>query len=128
MRDSLRPSTGSHTVHWRFALRRTSRREAEPVNHDNMIGLAVATAGGLTLAAAALLPAALILPAIALVALLGAAAAGAYAFWTAAPHSTTPRLSAWDVAGVLALIGFGAGMISDPVHVLHLFGAAPPNL
>jgi hypothetical protein len=34
-------------------------------------------------------------------------------------------MSAWDVAGAFALIGFGAGMISDPTHVLHLFGAAP---
>ena len=33
------------------------------------------------------------------------------------PRRTSPT---WDVAGALAFIGFAAGILSNPEHVIHL--------
>jgi hypothetical protein len=80
---------------------------------------------GLTAAAAApilllalMLPPALVLPALSLAAL---ALAGhvAIAAWCA--RRDGDRVTLWDIAGAIAFIGFAAGMISDPDHVVQLF-------
>jgi hypothetical protein len=38
----------------------------------------------------------------------------------------TDYVNLWDVAGAYAFIGFAAGMISKPEHVLQLFAVAAP--
>lgn len=37
------------------------------------------------------------------------------------------KLTYWDLAGMLALIGFGTGALTDPNDVLQLFGMNPTN-
>lgn len=61
------------------------------------------------------------LVAVCLGALVGAGIASVLAFVAGAERE--PRsFGAWDVAGVLALVGFGAGMIAQPEEVLRFFG------
>jgi hypothetical protein len=72
-----------------------------------------------------LVPRAQVLPVLCLLALAGAALVALFAWWRGAkPYAARPRadrVTGWDVAGALALIGFAAGMLSEPNSVLHLF-------
>lgn len=78
--------------------------------------------GALPAACMALLaPKAVALPAASLVSLLLAAACAIYA-WRARVDYRSHGLTFWDLAGMLALIGFGAGALSEPSAVLELFG------
>lgn len=59
--------------------------------------------------------------ALSLGALAGAAVAVCIALLSRAERD--PRgIGAWDVAGVLAFVGFGAGMIADSADILRFFG------
>jgi hypothetical protein len=119
----MRPGAGSHIVQWRFARHKSPEHEREAVDPDGMFALLVLAGVALVLGAAILVPVPLILPLVSLAALAAAAVVALFA-WRTGAQCHTRRMSAWDVAGAFALIGFGAGMISDPTHVLHLFGAA----
>jgi hypothetical protein len=69
----------------------------------------------------ALSPADRALVAISLGAIAGAGIAALLAYLVGAERE--PRgFGAWDAAGMLALIGFGAGMIAQPENVLKFFG------
>jgi len=83
-------------------------------------GLAVAGALGLGLLDAALVVA-VALPAASLVSILLAAAVAFYAY-RARVNYRSQGLTFWDLAGMLALIGFGAGAMSEPLAALELFG------
>jgi hypothetical protein len=72
---------------------------------------------------AAFAPAQLILPILS-IASLAAAAVCTLVAQVAGAERHSSRISAWDIAGGLALVGFVAGMVSDPEHVLQLFGLA----
>ena len=67
-----------------------------------------------------LVPRAQVLPVLCLLALAGAALVALAAWWRGA-RSGGDRITPWDVAGALALIGFAAGMLSEPHTVLALF-------
>lgn len=121
----LRSTTRSHTIQWRFTRPKPVDRQIEPVDADGMFGLLVIAGVLLVLGALALLPVALMLPAVSLAALAAAAVTAGIA-WRIGAERHAPRMTAWDVAGAFALIGFGAGMISDPAHVLQLFGLTTP--
>ena len=41
--------------------------------------------------------------------------------WRVGARRAGARLTLWDTAGALALIGFGAGMLADPESVVQLF-------
>jgi hypothetical protein len=78
--------------------------------------------GALPAAAIALLaPKAVALPAASLVSILLAAAVAFYAY-RARVNYRSQGLTFWDLAGMLALIGFGAGAMSEPLAALELFG------
>ena len=78
--------------------------------------------GALPAAAIALLaPKAIALPAASLVSLVLAAAVALYAY-CAGVNYRAQGLTFWDLAGMLALIGFGAGAMSEPAAALELFG------
>jgi len=66
-------------------------------------------------------PKSIAMPLASLVSLIFAAIVAAYAW-----HSRTNRkargLTFWDLAGMLALIGFGTGAVSEPAAALELFG------
>jgi len=68
---------------------------------------------------ASLVPYTLVIASMSLVALTGAALVAAYAAWRKAAW-TGETVTAWDVAGGLAFVGFCAAMLSEPAHVLSL--------
>ena len=67
-----------------------------------------------------LVPRAQVLPVLCLMALTGAALVSLAAWWRGARRHGE-RVTAWDVAGALAFIGFAAGMLSEPQSVVALF-------
>lgn len=82
-----------------------------------LVGL-VASIPVLTLTA--LVPAGQVLVAVSLGAIYGAALTALVACLTGA--RSHGGIGMWDVAGVLAFVGFGAGMVADPDTVLKFFG------
>jgi hypothetical protein len=46
--------------------------------------------------------------------------------WTA-PDRQCPHVTLWDVSGAYAFVGFAAGMLSEPEHVMQ-FVALPVNV
>ncbi|MDC7786064.1 hypothetical protein PQJ75_08650 [Rhodoplanes sp. TEM] len=70
--------------------------------------------------AARLVPSAMALPALSLAALAGAALFALVA--TLRNEARGGDVSSWDVAGVLALLGFSAAMLSEAEHVATAFG------
>lgn len=78
--------------------------------------------GALPAAAIALLaPKTIALPAASLVSILLAVAVAIYA-WRMRVNYRSQGLTFWDLAGMLAFIGFGAGAMSEPAAALELFG------
>ncbi len=78
--------------------------------------------GAIPAACVALLaPKAVALPAASLFSLTLALAVAIYA-WRARVNYRAQGLTFWDLAGMLALVGFGAGAMSDPAAALELFG------
>lgn len=78
--------------------------------------------GALPAALIALLaPKAIALPAASLVSIVLAFAVAFYAY-RARVNYRSQGLTFWDLAGMLAFIGFGAGAMSDPLATLELFG------
>jgi hypothetical protein len=78
--------------------------------------------GALPAAAVALFaPKAVALPAASLISIALAAAVAFYAY-RAGVNYRSRRLTFWDLAGMLAFIGFGAGAMSEPIAALELFG------
>ena len=68
---------------------------------------------------ASIVPHTLVVASMSLVALTGAALVAAYAAWRKVAW-TGETVTAWDVAGGLAFVGFCAAMLSEPAHVLSL--------
>lgn len=89
-----------------------------PSQSSAIILLLVATAT-LVILAAWLVPIQLVLPSISIAA-LGLAGLGALVAWIWKRTEDKGRLNLWDAAGVLALIGFGSGMLSEPQAVMQL--------
>lgn len=71
--------------------------------------------------AAVILPKAIALPAASLLSLVLAALVAIYAYRTGVPYRAR-GLTFWDLAGMLAFIGFGAGALTDPFASLQLLG------
>jgi hypothetical protein len=66
-------------------------------------------------------PKVIALPAASLISLLLATAVAVYA-WRSGVHYRARGLTFWDLAGMLAFIGFGTGALSEPHAALELFG------
>ncbi|RAI35129.1 hypothetical protein [Rhodoplanes serenus] len=82
-------------------------------------GILALAAVALALIGARLLPSDLALPALSLAALVAAGVLALTAWAGKAPRRGD--VSAWDVAGVLALLGFSAAMLSEAEHVVTAF-------
>ena len=93
---------------------------AEP-SQARVIQLMLAAIATLAIPMAALVPTELVLPSISIAALSLALIIAAVA-WSlkAAEGKERGNVNLRDVAGVLALIGFGAGMVSEPEAVVQL--------
>jgi len=81
------------------------------------------TVGLFAIALVLMMPANLVLPSLSLLALALAGALALLAWWLRVGRPSN-RITLWDVAGVCAFIGFAAGMMSQPEHVVELFGVA----
>lgn len=78
--------------------------------------------GALPAASIALIaPKAVALPAASLVSIILATVVAIYAY-RAQVNYRSQGLTFWDLAGMLAFIGFGAGAMSEPLAALELFG------
>jgi disulfide bond formation protein DsbB len=78
--------------------------------------------GALPAAAVALIaPTAIALPTASLVSIILAALVAIYAY-RARINYHAKGLTFWDLAGMLAFIGIGAGAMSEPAAALELFG------
>jgi len=96
-----------------------------PSQHAALQVLIIATAV-LVLPAAWLFPAQLILP-VASFAALTLAGLSALIAWRRRVSRDRGSLNLWDAAGILALIGFGACMLSEPQAVLQIFESGDPR-
>jgi hypothetical protein len=72
-----------------------------------------------------LLTSAPFLPALSQLCLVNAGCAALLAWCLRAKCNDHP-INLWDVAGLYAFVGFAAGMISKPEHVLQLVGPVMP--
>jgi hypothetical protein len=82
--------------------------------------LVVASALALV-ALASLVPPLPVLPVLSLAAIASAGVVALLAWWVGVErHSSS--VTAWDVAGALAFIGFSASILTDSEQVLRLFG------
>lgn len=72
-----------------------------------------------------LLPRPLVLPTVCLLTVAAATFIATIAWWRDVDHSAA-RVTAWDIAGALALIGFAAGMLSSPEQILQIAETTTP--
>jgi hypothetical protein len=107
----------------RAARDRGDRLGAQASASLGLLAILTALVGALILLLVRLLPAAPLLPMLGLVSLVAAGAVALLA-WCSEAERHSDAITPWDVAGVLAFIGFGAGMLSRPEDVLQLFGLA----
>jgi hypothetical protein len=98
-------------------------RVPEPLRDHVKLAAMVATAVMPLMLLTWLLPRPLVLPGLCIIAIVGACAASLYA-WTRGTNLDPRRVTPWDVAGALAFIGFAAGMLSNPEHVVHFADSA----
>jgi hypothetical protein len=85
--------------------------------HVTLAALVAAAASPLLVSAIAV-PPPLVLPVVA-AASLGAAALAALWAWRSASKGSRDHVTLWDISGACALIGFAAGMLSDPERVME---------
>jgi hypothetical protein len=104
---------------WKIAQARAQRPGLEFLKTQAKFAAIAAAAAAPLLLLLSLTPRALALPVVCLLAIAGALFIATFAWWRGA-ISKPDRVSFWDVAGALALIGFAAGMLSEPDQVLHL--------
>ena len=93
------------------------RRIPEPLQTQLTLAAMAATAATPLLLLTAVLPRAMVLPTLCLMAIAGATVA-AFVAWQRHSRWTSPRLTAWDVAGGLAFIACAAAILSNPEQVV----------
>jgi len=99
-----------------------SRNTAQEVRDPSIRLRVLFILGALPAALIALIaPKAVALPAASLVSTLLATTVAIYAY-RARVNYRSQGLTFWDLAGMLAFIGFGAGAMSEPLAALELFG------
>lgn len=87
-----------------------------------LFGIAVVAAFAVLAGAVGALPGVLAAPAAATL-LLAMAAAAALAGWLRGNRTDAARLTYWDVAGALTLVGIGAAALIDPEQLARVFDA-----
>jgi hypothetical protein len=111
---------------WKFAQVRLGQSERRALNfikvQATLATIATAIVAPLFLLVS-LVPQAPVMPVLCLLATASSLGIAAFAWWRGAT-SKRDRVSIWDVAGALQLVGVAAGMLSEPDQVLRLFGHA----
>jgi len=111
---------------WRSGRYATVAETTRPARPHVFLGTLAGGAAVSLALIASIVPTALILPVLSATAIAVALAVALLA-WSTGSDRNSRRVTPWDVAGGLVLVGFVAGMMSDPVNVLQLFdpGAMP---
>jgi hypothetical protein len=102
---------------------RTRREEATWLRQQAILALLALGAAAPFALLASLVPSTLVLACMSLLALSIAALTAAYAAWRGLSW-TGETVTAWDVAGGLAFIGFSAAMLSEPANILPITAVA----
>ena len=106
--------------HWKAADVREQRTGLEFIKTQITLAALTAAAGLLIAQLISLVPRLPALPVLCLLALAGAGLVALFAWWRGAARDSD-HVTAWDVAGALALTGFVAAMLSEPDSIHHLF-------
>jgi hypothetical protein len=106
-------------THWQTVHARTVRPGRDILSPPIVLAALAAAAAVPLLLLASLLPPLLVLPVLSLAALAVAGGLSLAAWWRRAPRRAD-TITLWDLAGAAALIGFAAGMLTGPDHILHL--------
>ena len=112
---------------WRNAGPLGTSSSVNPASSQHVaLQMLVIVTAALVIPASWLVPGHLILPtaAFAALSLAGLAALMAWRFRIARDRGV---LNLWDVAGIMALISFGACMLSEPQAVMQLFDSGDPR-
>lgn len=104
---------------------RPHRKILDPLQPHIKLAAMAATAALPLLLLSSLLPRPLVLPVLSLIAIAGAAILS-FVAWRRGAVRHSPQVTAWDVAGAFAFIGFAAAMLSDPEQVIYLTQNATP--
>ena len=110
----------------RRTVRTLNGRGAAVISAQAALALMVSVAAMPILLAMALVPPAAVLPAISFAAFAMAAIAVLAAWLRHAPRQGV-SVTLWDVAGALVLIGCAAAMLTQPEHLVEIFGQKPAN-
>lgn len=105
----------------RHSIRHTGSRSVAVVSPHVALAVMVSIAATPILLALALVPRIAVLPAISFSALAMAAVAALAAWLRRAPRHGV-KVTLWDVAGALVLIGCAAAMLTEAEHLVELFG------
>ena len=105
--------------YWNLVGTRASGRGISGVS----AAVLVATAAMPVLVIALLVPPPQVLPVFGTVSIVAAGLVGLFAFCSGAAREGN-HITAWDLAGACAFIGFAAGMLSEPEQVVQLLGLA----
>ena len=108
----------------RHTIRHPAPRSAAVVSPHMALTAMVAISATPILLAFVLVPRIAVLPAISFAALAMAAVAALAAWLRHAPRHGV-KVTLWDVAGALVLIGCAAGMLTEAEHLVELFGPNP---
>jgi hypothetical protein len=96
-----------------------------PAHHELAPHLDLAVVVATTAAAGVLLvwwvPSPLLLPALGLMSFIAVGIVTLFAYHSGADRHAD-GITLWDVAGIFTLIWIAAGMLSEPEHVVQLFG------
>ena len=110
-------------THLRTARDQRGRLGVQAPTSHGLLAILTALVGAPIALIIWLLPAAQGLPMFALASLAAAGAVALLAWWSGAERDSD-EITLWDVAGAFAFFGFAAGMLSEPAHVVQLFGLA----
>lgn len=108
---------------WNHPVSRVSAALAQTPRTGVPLALVFATAAAPLLMLKLLVPAPAVLPALSMVS-IGSAAVVALFAWSALSKPDRNHVTLWDVSGACALIGFAAGILSQPEHVIEFLGLA----
>jgi hypothetical protein len=109
----------------RHTIRHPGPRSVAVVSPHVALAAMVSIAATPILLAFVLVPRIAVLPAISFAALAMAAVAALAAWLRRAPRHGV-KVTLWDVAGALVLIGCAAAMLTEAEHLVELFGSKPP--
>jgi len=108
---------------WKLASNRAGEPNILSLGPHATAAVLMVTAAIPVLVIASLVPPPLVLPVLSIVSIVNAGLVALFA-WCSGAVRGGDRITSWDVAGACAFIGFAAGMLSEPEHVVRFLGLA----